>query len=313
MTRIADVIGQSGPRRLLSRLIAADRLPHAVLFEGIPGCGRRTLAIAVAQALLCPRREAGDACGRCDSCRLVASATHPDLVTLPHDSESADIAVDLIRDNVVQPASETPLFGNCRAFIIPGIERLQPAAANVLLKILEEPPAGCYLIMTTTQVAAVLPTIRSRSHVYRLQPLTVADVENILIKGGMAEGQARIAAAQAHGSHRSARALEDASVPLEQLLALSRGEFVSAQIADVVAQLPQRAHKSDDGSERSIASEQRRVCRQWLDSLLQSLRVELVRAQTTELVDVIDRVLMLQSDLNRNINPRLIIEALALR
>jgi DNA polymerase III gamma/tau subunit len=182
----------------------------------------------------------------------------------------------------------------------------------VLLKVLEEPPAGCYLIMTTTQVAAIMPTIRSRSHVFRLQPLCAADIERILIRGGMPPDQARIRAAQAGGSHRNARLGDDIPVPLEQLLTLSRGEFRAETIAEVVGQLPQRASKSEDGAERSAAAEQRRVCRQWLDVLLQSLRVELARDQTTDVVEVIERVLTLQADLNRNINPRLVIEALAL-
>src|SRR4051812_14312651 len=130
MPRLSEVVGQSGTRRLLARLIAGDKLPHAVLLEGIPGCGRRTLALALAQSLLCPQRKDGDACGGCDSCRMVAQSTHPDLVVMPHDSEGPDIPVDLIRDQVVQAAFESPLLGSSRVFVIPGIERLQSAAAN---------------------------------------------------------------------------------------------------------------------------------------------------------------------------------------
>ncbi len=69
MARLADVCGNTGIRTLLARLRARGRLPHAVLLEGIPGCGRRTLALALAQSLLCAQSVDGDACGACDSCR----------------------------------------------------------------------------------------------------------------------------------------------------------------------------------------------------------------------------------------------------
>ncbi|HEX3135063.1 MAG TPA: DNA polymerase III subunit delta', partial [Planctomycetota bacterium] len=89
--RLGEIIGHGGLPRLLVRLIARTRLPHAIILDGIPGCGRRTLARAVAQALLCHAPHQGDACGACASCRVLAAETHPDCIELPHDSTVADL------------------------------------------------------------------------------------------------------------------------------------------------------------------------------------------------------------------------------
>src|SRR5271167_4218768 len=109
--RLREVIGQDGLVRLLSRLIARGRLPPALLLEGLPGCGRRTLALAIAQAVLCPRAQGGDACGECASCRMVNEGSHPDLVSLPHDSQGDDLGVELVRSAIAEAAYQSPLIG----------------------------------------------------------------------------------------------------------------------------------------------------------------------------------------------------------
>jgi DNA polymerase III delta' subunit len=312
--KLNDVIGQTGVSRLFARLIDRKRLPHGLLLEGIPGCGRRTLALAVASALLCQNRRDGDACGSCHSCVLAAEGNHPDLVCLPHDTEPCDpeeFDVDAVRQRIVQQAFETPLLSSCRVFFLPDIERLHNNANNALLKVLEEPPPDSYLIMTTAHARAVIGTIRSRVQLYRLQPLTSADLELVLRRLGLNEPDARARAAQGLGSHRNLAGTDEFPVPLEQLLELCRGEFRASLVADIVAALPQKQPTEDDGSGRTLAREQRRVCGQWLHSLLQSLRSHLTGPQATAHADLIERVLLLERDLQRNINPRLIIEALS--
>jgi DNA polymerase III delta' subunit len=309
--KLADVCGNAGIRRLLARLRARDRLPHALLLEGLPGCGRRTLAMSLAQALLCEKPSAGDACGSCDSCRLVSSRSHPDLVCLPSDREADELPVELIRDSVVQAAYESPLLGDKRVFVVPDIDRLRGAAANALLKVLEEPPAGAYLLMTAAHSASVLATIRSRAQLFRLQPLSVVEVEAVLRRGGVSAPVAATRSILSAGSHRGLWE-ELSSPPLEAMLGLALNGFDSSLVADVVAALPQREPKGEDGPVRTLAGEQRRCCRQWLDALIQHMRGRLSGSEASQAADIIERVLSLQGDLRRNLSPRLVIEALAL-
>ncbi len=311
MPRLADVIGQPGLVTLLARLIAAGRLPHAVMLEGIPGCGRRTLARATAQALLCPQAAGGDACGACASCRMTAEGTHPDLVAVAHDSESDDLSVDSLRDDVVARAHESALIGERRAFLLYGVERLRDASANVMLKVLEEPPAGAYFIMTTAQSSAVLKTIRSRAQTYRLHPLAAEDLGRILSQGGIPSEQAAARAMRSAGSHRGL--WEDLeSVPLADLRSLCLEGHRSETVARVMASLPAKLTPEQEEAGRTLSSEQRRAVRQWLTALSHDLQRDLRARPSAELADRIEGLSRLHRDLDRNLAPRLVIEALAL-
>lgn len=306
--RLAAVIGQPGPVRLLTRLLARDRLPHALLIEGPPGCGRRTLARAVAAALLCRSRVAGDACGTCESCRLAEAGTHPDLVALPHDSEGVDPDVELVRTTVAEAAYVSPLIGDRRVFLLPGIERLALPAANALLKVLEEPPSGAYLLMTTDAAAGLLRTIRSRAQLVRLMPLTAPELERVLVRGGVAASAAQARALLGHGSHRGLwHDTEEA--PIDDLLALCSGGYSAKLVGALIGRLPQRA-REDEG--RTLAAEQRRALGRWLLALLQRLRGSLTGADGAHSAELMERVLFLQRDLERNISPHLVIEGLGL-
>jgi len=313
MPALNEVIGHDGPRRLVQRLVAHGRLPHALLIDGMPGSGRRTLARGLAGALLCASPVDGDACGRCRSCLMVAAGSHPDLVELPHDGDAAsDPSVDLVRDQVVSAARESPLVGQRRVFVLYGVERLRGAAANALLKVLEEPPAGTHLLMTTAAAAGVLATIRSRAQLMRLQPLGVAELERILVRGGVAPALAAARARSGGGSHRGLWRDAEDPAPIAALRRLLDEGFDSGTVADAVAHLPSKEPRSEDGVERTLAAEQRLVCRRWLEQLLQSLRVDLRGPEAVRAADRIDRVLAAIRDLQRNLQPRLVIESLAL-
>jgi DNA polymerase-3 subunit delta' len=311
--RLADVIGQPAVARLAVRLIARDRLPHAILLEGIPGCGRRTMATAIAQAVLCADRQAGDACGVCPACALVMQGTHPDLVSFGHDRDLATIAVDAVREQIVDAAYATPLVGDRRVFILHGLERWSLQAANALLKVLEEPPASASLVATTANAAAVLRTIRSRSQLYRLQPLAVPDVERILLAGGVPPSEAKRRAAAALGGHRG---LWQAAppIPLEALLHLAREGYRTEWVAEALDLLPTKVDAAAEEAGLTLAGEHRRLLRVWLAALAQALRPDLLAggdlAERT--AERIQRLALLQQDIARNLQARLVIEAIGL-
>lgn len=156
--------------RVLARLVARRRLPHALLLEGADAPGRLALARALAAALLCPEPVDGDACGRCAHCRHSAAGTHPDLLALP-DAEAAPngLPVETVRE-AAERAGASALLGVAKVIIVPDAERLRGAAANALLKVLEEPPPRTVFVLAASAAALLLPTIRSRVQAFRLPP-----------------------------------------------------------------------------------------------------------------------------------------------
>ncbi|TAH50064.1 MAG: DNA polymerase III subunit delta' [Betaproteobacteria bacterium] len=160
-----------------------ERLPHALLFVGPAGLGKRALAEALAARLLCDASAAdGQACGHCEACRWRLSGNHPDLhLVIPAaDVDEADvgeaeggresaatkarssqIVIEQIRD--LQGAlSVTGHHGSRRVVLIDPAEAMNVYTANALLKLLEEPPAGCVFLLVSSAPRRLLPTIRSR-------------------------------------------------------------------------------------------------------------------------------------------------------
>jgi hypothetical protein len=230
-------------------------------------------------------------------------------VALPHDSDPTAIDVDMVRENIVEGARQSPLLGNRRTFFLPGVERLNLASANALLKVLEEPPPGTYLIMTTANAGGLLRTIRSRAQLIRLQPLSPTDIEQVLVHNGVDVTDARRRALAAPGSHRGLWDDLD-EIPLADLLALCRDGFTSKGVQAVHDALPTKA---DEAHGRTLAQEQRRELSRWLAALAQALRADLRQpARATAAATTIERIQQLQHDLRLNLAPRLVIEALAI-
>ncbi len=306
--RLADVIGHQGTIRVVSRLLAADAVPQTIIFEGRPGIGRRTLAEALSQALLCLQRQDGDACGACQSCRLVMQGDHPDLVQLPDAASLVGLDVKTIREQVIEQVWQSPLMAGGRVFIIPSVERLRHESANALLKVLEEPPAGVRFMMTTGHASGLLPTIRSRSQIYRLTPLTVDELQRLLVSQGLDQGPARRMATMGGGSHRGALGGVVADIPLSALRSLLEQGFDIQVVNDVIAALDKVTRTRRQGTERN--QEQRRILDLWLEGLLQDLRQDLRGSASEAAVAAIETVLELRRDLAHYLPVRLVVEGL---
>src|SRR5438445_575761 len=163
-----DFIGQ---RRLLARLseraLRGD-VAHAYELSGPRSIGKRTVAIRLAQTLLCtsePHPAGG--CGTCLACRKIDHQTHPDvrmvgrLVDLEKENDRKQIAIEQIRE-MQQDLALRPLEGRWRVVVIDDAADLSEHAEVALLKTLEEPPPHAVLLLLTTTPAALLETIRSR-------------------------------------------------------------------------------------------------------------------------------------------------------
>jgi len=159
------------------------RRAHALLIAGSPGVGLFELGVALAQGLLCEADGASSRpCGHCASCRLVQAHSHPDLIVLLPEAlqetlgwdagkeeeeggerkkPSREIKVDAVRA-AIEFAQTTTARGRAKVVVVHPAERLNPIAANTLLKTLEEPPGAARFVLASGAPDALLPTIRSR-------------------------------------------------------------------------------------------------------------------------------------------------------
>jgi len=150
------ILGHQQQKNLLQRAVSSGRLPHAYLFEGPEGIGKRLVALALTRMLFCA---CGNSCGNCPACHKIDHHNHPDLHLLGPDG--ASIKIEQIRA-LQKELSYRPLEASHKVCIIDGAEKMNPAAANALLKTLEEPRPQTLIILLTPAPDAVLPTIRSR-------------------------------------------------------------------------------------------------------------------------------------------------------
>lgn len=153
----------------LSSLAKQQRLAHALLLSGMKGVGKSHLAEALTAFLLCRTPAADRACGHCKSCLLLAAGNHPDWLQLT--TENSSIGVDEIRRIIDFTQGSAQQQGN-RVITLPRAERMTESAANALLKTLEEPPQGCYLLLQSSQPQRLKATLLSRCQRWHITPLT---------------------------------------------------------------------------------------------------------------------------------------------
>lgn len=177
-----NLIGHEWIVASLARDILSGRLRHAYLIAGPSSVGKRALASAFIQALLCEQAE--KPCGECRPCKLVSHGNHPDVIlVVPALSgeriKAEKIKVEPIRD-LINALALKPVEAVRRIALITNFELISERTSNTLLKTLEEPPGQAIIILTTDSPEALLPTITSRCEIITLRPLPVALVEQAL-------------------------------------------------------------------------------------------------------------------------------------
>lgn len=153
----------------LDARIKSDRLGHAPLIHGADGTGKRVLGQWLARRLLCLDPSAGQPCARCQACRLIDTGTHPDLFIVEVAEGKRGIEVDQIRD-LSERLQLTASLGSRRVGLIVEANAMNQNAANALLKTLEEPPSGAWLVLLSHQPARLVATVRSRCQPIAVHP-----------------------------------------------------------------------------------------------------------------------------------------------
>jgi DNA polymerase-3 subunit delta' len=155
----AALAGQHKVKNLLGRSLESGRMPHAYLFRGPDGVGKKRAALMTAARINCAEPDGPSGCGTCSSCRKLGSGNHPDVVVVS--PENGTIKIDRVRD-LCRSLSYPPYESAMRVVIIEDIHAMTTEAANSLLKTLEEPPMNNLLILTSESSRQLLPTIVSR-------------------------------------------------------------------------------------------------------------------------------------------------------
>ena len=268
-----------------------ERLPHAYVFHGPTGVGKFTSAVAFARLLLCHDRQTdlmGNvmACDGCESCQLIPSvgatdaleAAHPDLHVVTKElarySDDANIRqrklttipVKVLRSALLEPVYRAAQLQHNKVFIVDEAELLNPTGQNLLLKTLEEPPPGTFLILITSSEDRLLPTIRSRSHRVAFTELpdqVIADwvaensQENTNIQRWLVEFAAgslgRASIAVTYGLHHWARTV------LSALDGMTNGEYpaeLGIQMKELIDDYAERWVKDHTNASKDAANKQ---------------------------------------------------------
>jgi DNA polymerase-3 subunit delta' len=212
---LKDIFCQEKAVTDLQLAFVGDKVAHAYIFAGHDGVGKFTTAREFAKLLLCKnpveRGDFNDSCGNCVSCKAFDAGSHPDfehvykeLIKFTREGKDKETPVqfpiDVVREFLIEKVSAKPALSAKRVFILTEAEKLNNESQNCLLKVLEEPPSYCCIILICTMPEKLPPTIRSRCQIMRFGPVAEGKIIEKLSESGLGEKQAKYFARLSDGS-----------------------------------------------------------------------------------------------------------------
>lgn len=367
--RYDEVIGQEDIKARLRRQLEEGHVPHAQLFAGPAGCGKLPMALAYASALLCRQPAGGEACGQCASCRMLAHWAHPDLhfvfPVVKRKGQSGDATSDqyltewreqlgesayfdrlewLARihvenqqsligvaesDQILRKLSLKSSQGGYKVMVVWLPEQMNVAAANKLLKILEEPPADTAFLLVSNEPERLLPTILSRTQRVDFRPLSQREIELALMqRNGLQEADSRAVARLCEGSYTQAlaqlRVDKDSALFFDMFVLLMRLSYMR-KIKDMHEWAERVADWGRERQKHFLDYCQRMVRENFVYNF-QRPELNYMSRQESEfavrfarfinernVIGIMDELALAQRDIEQNVNPRMVFFDFALK
>ena len=208
MAKFTDIIGQEAIKTYLENVLEESKVSHAYIINGERCAGKEFIAHTFAMALQCENPdEMNNPCHECHSCKQAISYNQPDIIRIIHEKPNT-VGVDDIREQINAEIAIKPYSSRYKIYIMNEGEKMTVAAQNALLKTLEEPPSYAVIIILTTNLHSLLPTILSRCVVLNMKPVADELVRKYLIESlEIPDYKAEICVAFARGNIGKARNL----------------------------------------------------------------------------------------------------------
>ena len=238
MAKFSDIVGQEQLKEHLQNAIELNKVSHAYIINGERNSGKEFIAKVFAMSLQCENRKNSEPCGECHSCKQALSGNHPDIIFVSHEKPNV-IGVDDIRGQINGDVVIKPYQGPKKIYIMNEGEKMTVQAQNALLKTLEEPPEYAVILILTTNVDSLLPTILSRCVILNMKPVKDAQIKEFLMREmQIPDYKADICVAFARGNVGKARLLakseefdkvkEEAITLLKNIYDMEMHEIVAA-------------------------------------------------------------------------------------
>ena len=196
-----NIVGHATEIEHLKKIIAEGKFPHAVIFSGGEGIGKKKIAETCAAVLLCKNPVGGEPCGVCENCKLISAGSHPDFYLVEPESTKTTKNIKIGQIRTLQTeVSLRPVQAEGRVVLIDGAEFMNNAAANCLLKTLEEPPSQTIFILLSANRAGLLMTLRSRCRTVNFDKLTAEEILSELLRREVETDRAKKISVVADGS-----------------------------------------------------------------------------------------------------------------
>ena len=301
----AQIKGQDFAIKNLKKFIQTGKVPPAMIFYGPAGVGKAKIALAFARALNCENLGTDfEPCEMCQSCKQIEMQTHPDIIFADYAYQAAllkeevedqqNIKIETVR-SLTTASQQKAVEAKWKVFIIDKAERLVPAAANALLKFIEEPPQNTVWILISSKRETMLSTIKSRCQSISFAPLSTQIITEILQDNYIEKDLAQKAAVFAEGSTENAFLI--ASL-LEDFAPLDRDASFATQVA---LNLPRTLAQARPKVNIILDMLAQKIHKNWLDEQDEKTKNKLAK--------LIQDFVFYKKALKQNVAPQMLAEA----